>query len=86
MPSTMKAPTATRLPEPNSGPNSSPNTAIAALTRIIAMRRPWRSASTADGGIVSAKNTTATSCMVRKAWREKPSLVVPQLSANTVIR
>ncbi|MNN18314.1 hypothetical protein D3C81_1315210 [compost metagenome] len=85
-PTAMKSVTSHVTPEPNMGASTRPKMAMATETQIMVARRPRRSASTAENGIVSAKNSTANSCTMRNSLRVKPSLVVPQLSANTVIR
>ena len=73
------------VPALKSGPRTTPNAATARLAHISIRRRPV-SASTAEIGIVSAKNRIAKSCMTRNFSRLNPSALVPHDSANTVIR
>jgi len=56
---------------------------------VAAMRIPrrlFRSATTADRGIVAAKNSTPIICNTRNCDRGIFSAVVAQLNENTVIR
>ena len=72
------------LPGQDHSPEFGDSTAMLAAIRIG--HRPTRSAASAVSGIVAAKNSTPIICSGKNSSRVKPSLLVPWLNVNTVIR
>src|SRR5579862_3314005 len=86
IPNARKIEVEIQSPALNNTGKKNPNNNMAMVAKISVILRPCRSAQTAETGILTAKNKTATSCAIKKPDRWKCSAEVPQLSVKTVIR